>query len=249
MHPLPTFLLLLSLATTGETLTELAGTWEVERVAVDARDQPHWKYRPDDPQLVGRELVIDGEQVRFATGHDASCKPAQWEKHASDWRSLFGSGLLRSASASQPSAADYGFKGLARQPVTVWAFCDAAAKGVDDRWVLGPWLVPQGADRALMHLDTQTVLTLSRRKPEARPRASFPCARASTPVEKTICGSFTLAAWDRSVALAWRQSAGNGDPALLEQQKAWLHSRDACGADAACLERQMRDRTADLSRQ
>jgi uncharacterized protein YecT (DUF1311 family) len=36
----------------------LIGSWDVEHVAVDEQDQMHWDVRPDDPQLLGRELTI-----------------------------------------------------------------------------------------------------------------------------------------------------------------------------------------------
>jgi hypothetical protein len=66
--------------------------------------------------------------------------------------------------------------------------------------------------------------------------------------EKSICSSFSLAAWDRSVALGWRRLTANGTASGdLEEQKAWLRTRDACGADAACLEEQLKRRALNLA--
>jgi uncharacterized protein len=100
----------------------------------------------------------------------------------------------------------------------------------------------------VMHLDSQVMLILTRRRPDAKPRASFSCDKASTPTEKAICGSFTLAALDRSVALAWRRSSVSSGVSAerLQEQKAWLRTRDACGTDAACLERVMDQRITQL---
>jgi hypothetical protein len=245
------FMATVSVAGESAPAAEMFGTWEVEKVAVDARDKPHWEFKPDDPQLMGRELAIDGERIHFDTGHQISCKPANWLKHSTDWKSLFGVSLFRSPSSgrAEPTPADYGFKVLPGQrPVIAYSFCTPARAG--NRWVMGPWLVAFGSNRIMLHLDNQTMLVLARRPPDATPRASFACSKAASPTEKAICGSFTLAGWDRSVALAWRYATENGaDPALREEQKEWLRTRDACGADATCLEKQMRDRAADLSRQ
>ena len=34
------------------------GTWDVVRVEADRQDQMHWEAKPQDPQLLYRELVI-----------------------------------------------------------------------------------------------------------------------------------------------------------------------------------------------
>jgi hypothetical protein len=56
----------------------IAGTWDVEHVAVDGQDAPHWGYRPDDPQLVGRILVIESGKVTFEDGKEIGCKQVAW---------------------------------------------------------------------------------------------------------------------------------------------------------------------------
>ena len=136
-----------------------------------------------------------------------------------------------------------------KQGVTAYSMRSAAGNRGDapSGWVKEPWLVVQGPDRLVMRYD-ETILTLARRKAGAKPRASFPCAKATSPTEKTICSSFSLAAWDRSVALGWRRLTANGTASEdLEEQKAWLRTRDACGADAACLEEQLKRRALNLA--
>ena len=44
-----------------------AGAWDVIKVAVDRRDQMHWLYKPDDPRLLGRELMISAHTALDAT--------------------------------------------------------------------------------------------------------------------------------------------------------------------------------------
>jgi hypothetical protein len=232
----------------------LAGAWEVEGVAVDRADQPHWRVRPDEPELMGRELVIDADHVQFNGGKTPNCKPAGWKRHATTWGTLVAGSQLRGGSPgveTDPAPADYGLKVGRKAGVTVYSFCGSPpdpkhpvvnASG----WMMEPWLAPQGADRAIMHLDESTLLVLTRRKRDARPQASFPCGRAASVTEKAICASFTLAAWDRSVALAWRRASEGAAPGPATGQKEWLRTRDACGADPRCLEEKMSSRTAEL---
>jgi uncharacterized protein len=100
-----------------------------------------------------------------------------------------------------------------------------------------------------LRINGSALLILTRRSPAAKPRASFACSKAATPTEQTICGSHALSAWDRSVAVAWREALermpANADR-IQEQQRKWLHERDACGTDADCLETQMIQRVSDL---
>lgn len=230
---------------------ELAGTWEVERVAVDRADQPHWKHRPDEPELMARELAIDPESAQFSGGKEGTCKPAGWQRYLSTWGKLIAGGQSRGGAVeSDPTPIDYGIKVKRTAPVQAYAFCGrprdpkhpvVAANG----WMSEPWIAPHGRDRLIMRLDEQTLLVLARRKPDSRPAASFPCQRAASSTEKAICGSFKLAAWDRSVALAWRKRV-EGFGAAVADQKDWLRDRDTCGADAQCLEDKMSNRVAVL---
>ncbi|PVA12015.1 hypothetical protein DC366_03600 [Pelagivirga sediminicola] len=74
--------------------------------------------------------------------------------------------------------------------------------------------------------------------PSAGP--SFDCRRAGTPTEIAICANPSLAALDSALAAAWNAGGRRAD------QAAWLRSRDACGADVACLEHSMRSRVFAL---
>ena len=79
---------------------------------------------------------------------------------------------------------------------------------------------------------------------------SFDCAKAGTPTEHAICGAPALAALDSALAEAYRAAragAGEAERARIRaEQIAWLGRRDACGADAACLEARMAARLAAL---
>ena len=69
---------------------------------------------------------------------------------------------------------------------------------------------------------------------------SFDCRRAGTATEIAICSDPTLSTLDRSLAGAWKAAGRPADQAV------WLRSRNACGADVACLTQTMRARVFAL---
>jgi uncharacterized protein YecT (DUF1311 family) len=67
----------------------------------------------------------------------------------------------------------------------------------------------------------------------AHAAASFDCKRASTIVEKEICGLPAFQDLDRDIAATYTQALAALSPAdadaLRADQRAWLKDRDACG--------------------
>jgi hypothetical protein len=226
----------------------LAGTWEVEHVGVNMADQPHWKWLPNDPQLMGRELVVGAAEIRFADFKEANCKPATWRKKTYKWKDL--EDELFAGPASKQTPAEFRVKAPAQAKVQVFEPCALIRPGHQlpgNNWALGSWVVPIAPDKLIMEFDSDSVLYLSRRS--ATPKPSFDCAKATTATEKAICSDANLAAWDRSVALAWkrqRERDGGVDSTIKAKHTAWLRTRDACGADVACLATTMRDHTSYL---
>jgi uncharacterized protein YecT (DUF1311 family) len=229
----------------------LAGTWEVVQVAVDSADQPHWLYRPDDPRLLGRELSIDGERVRFNYRTD-DCKPAGWKTRNTSWGQLLAESFRRPESAElprSPKPSDFGSKLAGSAPVAVQSLkCIRSDPKGPVPWA-DAWFVLQGRDTLAMRLDGSALLMLARRTAGEKPKASFDCARATSPTEKTLCSQTGLAGLDRSVDAAW-QGALERQPGdwsrLHDEQTAWLVTRDRCGTDAACLEEQLLQRIDQL---
>jgi uncharacterized protein YecT (DUF1311 family) len=73
---------------------------------------------------------------------------------------------------------------------------------------------------------------------QAQSTPSFDCGKATTPVEKLICGDPKLGELDRKMATIFRQAldkAPSADRAsIIERQNRWLKARtDACGLDPA----------------
>ena len=80
-------------------------------------------------------------------------------------------------------------------------------------------------------------LSLAAASPAAA--ASFPCAKAETPDEKTICDTRSLNDLDVEMAVRFDilkdlLPMGNRTK-MQEDQEAWLKDRRACGTDVACL--------------
>lgn len=235
-----TFLLVAAAAKAAEPPpAELVGTWEVAHVAVNMTDQPHWRYRPEDPTLIGRELVLGVDQVGFTDYREYHCEPATWKRESWTWKQLVDDVFLGPTARATP--AEWRVKSPTKGKLSVHIPC-----GQSSTWRQPSWLLPVGPDRAILELNTETVLFLVRRKADAKPKPSFSCAKASTPTEKAICDSFVLAGWDRSVSLAWQRAHGGSD-GWKDEQKEWLRTRDKCGGDTACLERAMAQRTQDLT--
>ena len=227
----------------------LEGTWDVVHVLVDRRDQLQWGYRPDDPQLVGRELTVTPALMTF-DGDD--CLRPAWSRKNSPWKTLLRKTFSRpprSDRAIVPSPDDFELEGPAsRSLVTYLPRCRPAR--AHSRWGRD-WFVIDGPNKIFLSDGGTGILRLERRPPGAKPRPSFDCSKATTLTERTICASFPLAAWDRSVAAGWQLKWPDADAEkkklLKAEQAEYLKERDACGADVECLDSVMRNRTGVLS--
>lgn len=113
-------------------------------------------------------------------------------------------------------------------------------------------VAPYAAGPQDVRIPMPAIAGITRPDPRA-PAASFDCAKASSPVEKTVCADAALARLDRQVGEAYaRTREADFNPkartAALESQRAWLAARDkACGGgNAACLSDSYRKRLAAL---
>jgi uncharacterized protein len=80
---------------------------------------------------------------------------------------------------------------------------------------------------------------------------SFDCAKTSTSVEKTICGSETLQKLDSALASNYRDMLEAGDDLpggakdLKQDQKAWVAKRNVCTSEK-CLADMYRTRIDEI---
>lgn len=78
--------------------------------------------------------------------------------------------------------------------------------------------------------------------------ASFDCRKASTPVEKMICGTSELSALDEELSRSYRRAFEGSDesPRLRQQQRAWIRDvRDRCTTEI-CADAAMHQRIKEL---
>lgn len=238
----------------GGLPTSVAGAWDVERVLVDKADQMHWGFRPDDPQLLARELIVARDEVHFSADKDA-CKQRAWQPLTTTWGRLFARGIRRAPGggrSTHPSPADFELAVESTGKATGYLLCVEPGNRGADEWLDGRWIALQRPEFLVMHYSDQVLLVLRRRPANAKPRASFPCEKATTLSEKAICGSFELAGWDRSVAVAWHQLMERSTDDRVrrqEEQKEWLRKRDQCGESAPCLEEMLWRRVEAMTQQ
>jgi hypothetical protein len=75
---------------------------------------------------------------------------------------------------------------------------------------------------------------------------SFHCAGSLTSTESLICGDAELSAYDRAMAIVRRRPRQAPMP-NSEDQRAWLHQRDACGRQRSCVLDSYRDRLDEVA--
>ena len=80
---------------------------------------------------------------------------------------------------------------------------------------------------------------------------SFDCRKASYPTETTICEYVILSALDRLNTMLYKSARSISDAVergrILQEQRAFLKSRNACMSDSACIERLYRSRIIALA--
>ncbi|MBP0579427.1 DUF1311 domain-containing protein [Labrys sp. LIt4] len=80
--------------------------------------------------------------------------------------------------------------------------------------------------------------------------APLDCAKAASPAEKAVCGNYALGQAEArmatlygiSMSLVAMGQRGN----IGEAQQAWIKTREACGADTACLDKVYGERIGAL---
>lgn len=120
---------------------------------------------------------------------------------------LFGISLAGDGYPVQPATtADYAFKSKPDETAVISLICREGlwqgGLGIDGD-LQGAWvyLVPDGY--LILRWYDATLLVLERLLTHVTPRASLDCARAALSAENALCGSLQLAAFDRSISVAY----------------------------------------------
>src|SRR4051812_19715595 len=195
-----------------------AGAWDVIKVAVDRKDQMHWLYKPDDPRLLGRELMIGAQALTFNDGSEP-CRQPVFNSRQIGFAALLAESFGRPPGpgrSTKPVLADFDLPAALNKSVgALTVRCRDAVDGGSGQPWNETWFVAAAPDRLLMRIDTTALLTLSRRPPNAVPKPSFACSAATSPTELQLCGSVPLAGLDRSLAIAFKRKLDGGDVAKL----------------------------------
>jgi hypothetical protein len=241
----------------GAVPSQLLGQWEVTRVLLDLADQPHWgMIRPGDPSLLYRSMTITPDKLWFVATRK-SCDQSTWVPLITTWQGLFDiTDISRAPSNSAPTRVkpqDYDLKVPSKQRVRAYPVCMPTPLRSQKAWRGLDWMVLQG-DELVVRYGGQVIVVLRKRAPDEKPTASFPCDKAASAAEKTICSDVEVAAWDRSVAEALHQVFERRDERgerenIINAHIAWKAQRDKCGADLPCIRDACEDRVIELIQQ
>ncbi len=256
--PVATLLLAFSAGSAAQIPDGLKGTWQVAEVHINTESSRTVSYGWNDPRLRWRMFTFSDTQITDDAPEDGNCQAPRATAKRLRLTQLFGESLAGDGYPVQPATpADYAFK---IDPAEVADVISITCRS-------GPWQGGLGADGGLQgawmyvasdgHLVLrwydESILVLTHLDASAKPDASFDCAKATSSTEQAICSSLQLASFDQSVALAYQQlrdqarQVGDSLKALATSQRAWIRQRNACGADAKCILKSLKERLDRLA--
>ena len=230
----------------------LIGTWQVTEVHIDRGTSRRLHVQRNDPALKGRLLTISNKKMTSDISYGDVCDEATALSNRMTAGDLIKSSMGRRWITPEiPTAKDFELPVAENEPLEVLSVsCKDGLWGSElgrREGIRGAWIVVLPEGQLAMRWYDESILILSRLPEDAKPKASFNCSKASTPAEKTICGSIELSSFDCSVAESYFDAVryfqkGNDSKGLRRlkaAQKAWLSKRNACGTDANCLRKSM----------
>jgi uncharacterized protein YecT (DUF1311 family) len=231
------------------------GVWQVSSVLVDTGATRTLRYQNNDDRLKGRLITIAANRVTTNLPEDKLCAGITMTAHQTTAGALVRSTMgTRGAPPESPTPEDYSLDLSSGTSIQVWdVSCAEGSLGPGHEG--GAWIIALPDAQLGMRWYDLTILRLTRLPEDAKPRASFDCAKAALPAERAICSSVPLAGFDRSVENSYSYvvkhltEVGDHDALKLAraQQRAWLTQRNACGTDAPCLQKSMETRLQELS--
>ncbi len=243
----------------------LTGFWQVNKTHIDLGSPRTRNMEYDDPRLTGRFLSIEYDKIR---GFDGECVEPKIIYKKSPIGILLRTMGWRYVPPVAPTTRDYELLIPENLSLDVlWITCKTGGIGPvgseidpDHQYKkIGPdeanWMFVLSSGELAIRWFDDTILTLKKMPPTARPNPSFDCTKASSSSEKAICASIDLSSYDRSLSRMYLmdiQDLGKeGEDEALQwvrtTQKEWVAKRDKCGSDAECLKKSMVDRLEQLS--
>ncbi len=241
-------------STAEELPLSLIGIWQVSEVHIDTGAMRTFLYQHNDFRLTGRLFTIERDRLITYAPEVELCTNPKITTTITTPVDLIGHSMAgREFLPEMPTPEDYELTLAKNKPVEVLSInCQEGLFGGGlgaDGGIQGAWVVVLNNDKLAIRWYDETILVLNRLPVNAKPKASFNCEKAATTVEKTICGSIALAAFDNSVAQSYRFAITqykeydlNGLNLFRARQKKWLIQRNKCGSDADCLQKSMADR-------
>jgi hypothetical protein len=248
----------------------LHGTWRITGVLVDTGTIRRLRVEHNDPGYMGHLLLISPDAVlgainrwgEFCLAPTVTVKPTTAGALIKD--TMGGRARAPGHTAEElaqlppetPTPHDYQLPYTENSPVEpMWFNCGKGG--------IGGWDAPIGQSTWMLALPDgklgirwmdSSIVVLSRATEPVEPVASFNCAKARTPVEKTICGTLELGLIDHGAINRYRS-----DLEILERRarlaheprylgaerdlegvhRAWRKRRDSCGPDVACLKKSL----------
>lgn len=242
------------------------GMWQVTKVYVDTGKSRRNIARDDkfnDYIYQGRTITVSPHKMAINTPVDDPCSTPGFYTKPTTVKALIDNSIsTRLPTGSAPPVEDMKLPVLASDKIDVhYLMCEGkpASKNrgsvVEEDMSNAVWFVVMSEQSLLMSWQEETILLLEPVTDDIKPIASYNCAKAGTVVEKTICGSVGLAAYDKSVSetykkiRAYYRSKPNTDKYIKElkkNQREWLKKRNSCSSDEKCLEKSMAKRISSM---
>lgn len=244
----------------------MLGVWQVSSVLTDKGIKGEVQGIADKfltPRYLGRIITVTSDQLSTNAPTDEVCKAPTLSPQKTTAAKLIANSIsTRLFNPSKPTPQDMQLP-LANdaEVEALYLRCKdklrAKEEGMGALADLSNvvWFIDLGNNQFAMSWHEQMVLILSRVSDKTKPVASFNCAKAGTEVEKTICGSVGVAAYDKSLAQIYKlvrdyyKSKPNSKTVVAElktSQRKWLSERNKCGADEECLIKVMHIRIGHL---
>ena len=250
--------------------TSLIGMWQVTAVRTDQGEINRSRNGANKYNIynfLGRVFDLTPQRLTTNAPQDKYCDAPKIIVHRTTAARVVATSLAsRPFNMARPTPKDFQLPLSDNAPIEVLSLiCDDGPYvrnlggdlnpnvGID-----GAWMIVLNKQQIALRWSDETILILNRLAENAKPVASFNCAKASSTVEKTICASVPLAAYDQSVVQTYKLALDyfktrNMPAARLadfkESQRLWLTQRDDCDADKKCLEKFMGNRIGEINYQ
>lgn len=243
--------------------SSMIGDWQVIEVLTDFKDtEQGLGERYTIQKYLGRVVTMTSDSLSINTHYDGVCENAKVLVRKTTVGEIVSRSVsTRLFSPTRPTPKDMRLPLASDMPVdALYSSCNGEFLSKDQG--MTPlqdlsnvvWFIDLNNDKLAMSWHEQTVLILSRLNASTKPIASFDCSKAGTMVEKAICNSVGLAAYDRSLAQTYTQARtyyrSQNDAAAVNElshsQKTWLKLRDSCNDNEKCLEKAMSNRVSDI---